>query len=272
MAPKACPAAIGMHSWSFFRIALLAVAITTGTTAQAMQVAVQHRQLPMHGSMVTRSATGTILARVEVAQTVQGDEVTLRRTYHFLDGSFDEDTTTFKQEGTFRLLRDHEVEKGPFFAKPVDFTVDAAAGTATSRTVDADGKVHVETEHISLPDDLANGLIGTLLLNVPANASPFRVDMLAPVNGGRLIRLLISPQGEQTFRMKGQVLKAAVFRIHPELGGILGMIAQPLGLQPKDVTVWILEGKVPEVVRIVGQLGGTGPQVTSELEDASFGN
>jgi hypothetical protein len=59
-------------------------------------------------------------------------------------------------------------------------------------------------------------------------------------------------------------------RIHPELGGIVGVIATLIGLQPKDVMVWVLEGKEPEVVRIVGQLGGYRPVVNSELEGTSF--
>jgi hypothetical protein len=95
--------------------------------------------------------------------------------------------------------------------------------------------------------------------------------MLAPVGGGRLIRLLISPEDEQTVHLAGQTLKAAVFRIHPELGGIVGVIAKLLGLQPKDVTVWVLEGEEPAVAVIVGQLGGYGPVVSSELEETSLG-
>ncbi len=61
-----------------------------------------------------------------------------------------------------------------------------------------------------------------------------------------------------------------MFRIHPELGGIVGVIAPLIGLQPKDVMVWVLEGDEPAVVRIVGQRGGYGPVVSSELEGASF--
>jgi hypothetical protein len=63
-----------------------------------------------------------------------------------------------------------------------------------------------------------------------------------------------------------------VFRIHPELGGIVGVIAPLIGLQPKDVMVWVLEGEEPAVVRIVGQLGGYGPVVNSELEGQASGN
>jgi hypothetical protein len=220
--------------------------------------------------MVARSEDGKILARVEFTEDVQGDEVTMRLTYHFTDRSIDDEATTYSQQGTFRSVRNHHIQKGPFFAKPVDFSVEAAAGIATSRTADQNGKIHVESEHIDLPDDLANGFVGTLLLNVPPNTTPFRVAILAPVFGGRLIHVLISPEGEQPFHKTGQALKATVFRIHPELGGILGVITSLLGLQPKDVMVWVLEGETPAVVRVVGQLGGSGPALSSELEGTSF--
>ena len=252
---------------------LVAVFLTMmmSAAAPAEQIPVKHIQLPTHEFMVARSETGKIIARVGFTADVQGDEVTMRLTYRFVDGSIDDESTTLTQQGSFRLVRSHHIQQGPFFARPIDFAVEAATGIATSRTADKNGKIHVESEHIDLPDDLANGFVGTLLLNVPPNAKPFRVGILAPVFGGRLIRILISPEGEQPFQKSGQDLKATVFRIHPELGGILGMVATMVGLQPKDVMVWILEGEDPAVVRVVGQLGGSGPVLSSELEGTSFG-
>ena len=246
-------------------------AMTVGTAALTEPISVRHIQRPMHRFMVARSEDGKTIASGEFSQVVQGDEVTMRLTFRFVDGSIDDETTTYRQQGRFRLVRNHHIQKGPFFTKPFDFTVEAATGIVTSRTIDKNGKIHVESKHMDLPDDLANGFVGTLLLNVPHNTTPFRVGMLAPVGGGRLIRLLISPEGEQPFHTTGQTLKATVFRIHPELGGIVGVIAPLIGLQPKDVMVWVLEGEKPAVVRIVGQLGGYGPLVSSELEGTSFG-
>jgi hypothetical protein len=258
-----------MERRSFFVAAFVVVTLGTATLAEAIPV--RHIQRPMHRFMEARSETGTIIASGEFSQFVEGDEVTMRLTYKFVDGSIDDETTTYRQRGTFRLVRNHHIQKGPFFVKPVDFTVEAATGIATSRTADRNGNIHVESHHIDLPDDLANGFVGTLLLNVPHNTTPFRVGMLAPVAGGRLIHILISPEGEQQFHTKGQTLKAAMFRIHPELGGIVGVLAPLIGLQPKDVLVWVLEGEQPAVVRIVGQLGGYGPVVSSDLEGTSFG-
>ena len=221
--------------------------------------------------MVTRSEAGKIIASGEFSQVVQANEVTMRLTFHFLDGSIDDEMTTFRQQGTLRLVRNHHIQKGPFFTKPIDFTVEAATGIVTSRTIDENGKIHVESKHMELPGDLANGFVGTLLLNVPHNTTPFRVGMLVPVGGGRLIRLLISTEDEQTVNLAGQALKATVFRIHPELGGIVSVIARLIGLQPKDVMVWVLEGEEPAVAVIVGQLGGYGPVVSSDLVGNSFG-
>jgi hypothetical protein len=257
-----------MKHGNFLVFIFLTIMISTRVPAE--QIPVRHIQLAGHEFMVARSETGKVVARVEFTQDVQGDEVTMRLTYRFVDGSIDDETTTFRQQGRFELVRSHHLQNGSFFAKPVDFSIEAATGIATSRTKDKNGKIHVETAHIDLPDDLANGFVGTLLLNVPPGAKPFRVGILAPVFGGRLIRILISPEGEQSFQKPEQTLKATVFRIHPELGGILGIIATLVGLQPKDVTVWVLEGEKPAVVRVVGQLGGAGPVLSSELEGTSF--
>lgn len=253
---------------SVFFVAALS-AMTVGAALQAEQITVKHAQAPVHRFMVARSEAGEIIARVEFSQVVQGDEVTMHLTYRFVDGSIDDETTTFTQHGTFRLLRDRHIQKGPFFSKPIDFAVDDSTGTAISRK-DISSNAQAESKHVELPDDLANGIVGTLLLNAPLNNGPFQVGLLVPLQGGRLIRIVITPEGEQAFRLTGQNLKARVFRIHPELGGFVGFIATLIGVQPKDVMVWVKEGDEPAVVRIVGQLGGYGPIVDSELDGTSF--
>jgi len=257
-----------MERSNFFVAAFLVIML--GSAAPAESIPVRHIQRPMHRLMVARSDDGKTIASGEFSQVVQGDEVTMRLTYRFVDGSIDDETTTYRQRDTFRLVRNHHIQKGPFFTKPIDFTIEAATGIVTSRTIDRNGKIHVESKHMDLPDDLANGIVGTLLLNVPHNTTPFRVGMLTPVGGGRLVKLLISPESEQTVQLAGQTLKATVFRVHPELGGIVRVIARLLGLQPKDVMVWVLEGKEPAVAVVIGQLGGYGPVVSSDLVETSI--
>src|SRR5277367_3590017 len=106
--------------------------MTVVNAALAEPISVRHIQSPMHRFMLARSEAGKTIANGEFSQVVQGDEVTMRLTYHFVDGSIDDETTTYRQQGTFRLVRNHHVQKGPFFVKSVDFTVEAANGIAIS--------------------------------------------------------------------------------------------------------------------------------------------
>ncbi len=252
-------------------LAAALVVIACSTAALSEPISVRHIQRPMHRFMTARSEAGKTIATGEFTQDVRGDEVTMRLTYRFVDGSIDDEMTTYRQQGTLRLVRYHHLQKGPFFTKPIEFTVEAATGIVTSRTTDKNGKTLVQSRHMDLPNDLANGFVGTLLLNVPHNTKPFRVGMLVPVGGGRLIPLLISPEGDQTVQLQGHSFDATVFRIHPELGGFVRLLARLLGLQPKDVMVWVLEGEEPAVAVVVGQLGGYGPVVSSDLVGTSFG-
>jgi hypothetical protein len=88
-----------MERSNFFVAALLAT--TLGTAALAEPISVRHIQRPMHRFVVARSEAGTIIATGEFSQVVQGDEVTMRLTYHFVDGSIDDETTTYGSRARF---------------------------------------------------------------------------------------------------------------------------------------------------------------------------
>src|SRR5258708_7800533 len=93
----------------------LVAALCTTTlciAATAEPITVRHIQGPMHRIMVARSEAGKIIARGEFSQIVLGYEVTMRLTYKFLDGSLDDEITTYTQQGTFRLVRNHHIQKG----------------------------------------------------------------------------------------------------------------------------------------------------------------
>lgn len=254
----------------FSLVMLSATALTI--VAPAETIPVRHIQKTMHRWMVARTENGKTVANGEFFQDAQGDEVTMHLVYRFADGSIDDETTTYTQRGRFRLVRYHHVEKGPFFTKPIDFAVDVATGTVTSRITDTNGAVHVESKHTALPEDLSNGFIGTLLLNVPHDVVPFRVTMLAPFGGGRLVQLLVSSESDQAVQLEGKTFQATVFRVHPVLGGFVSIFARLIGLQPKDVKVWVLEGDDPAVAVVIGQLGGYGPVVSSDLVGSNANN
>jgi hypothetical protein len=244
---------------------MLGAAFAHGDTMSVRRI-----QRPFQQTMVVRSESGRIVANGSFSQTVDGDLVTMHLIYCFVDGSIDEETTVFRQRSTFELVKDRHVQQGPYFTRPFDFEVDADAKATTSWSVNREGVVHIDTRNMNLPHDLANGFIGTLMLNAPDRTRPFKVEMVVPFNGGRLVRLRVSKDGERQFVADGREVKAAVYRVHPDLGGFTGILAGLLGLKPKDVMVWVLPGDEPVVVRTVGQLGGYGPVVSVDVQTTTF--
>jgi hypothetical protein len=224
----------------------------------------------MRGFMAVRSEAGALLGYGEFVQVAHGDRVTLRITLRFRDGSLDDETAVYTQHRVFQLVTDHHIQHGPFFAKSLDLTVHADGDIVVS-TVDKDGKHETETNHIDLPSGTTNGMLETLLVNVPPNAPEFKLPMIAPSGKGRLIQLAVSPDGEGTFScVAGSRRKASIFRIKMELGGVAGVVAPLIGKQPDDIFVWVLEGEVPAIVRVVGQLSEGGPVVSIELAGTAF--
>ena len=252
-----------------FQASLLSAA-SVAAAQQHQPVPVHHTQGTSHAFLVLRAESGAVLGFGELYQIVHGDRVRSRLTYHFRDGSVDEDTTEWTQNQAFHLIRDHHIQRGPFFSKAIDCLVEES-GAVTLRTRDADGKVKVETSHVDLPPDVSNGFVGTVLLNVATNSGPFKLSFVAPTGKGRLIQLSVDLAGEEPFSpVLGVRRKATVFRIHPELGGVAGVVAPVVGKQPKDIFVWVLEGEVPGLVREIGPLEEGGAVVSVEPAGASY--
>ena len=86
-----------------------------------------------HGFLVLRTLDGKPIADGESTQVAQGDRVTNRMWFRFTDGSIYDETTVFSQRGTFKLLSDHVLQKGPAFRRPLETTIDANSGQVTVR-------------------------------------------------------------------------------------------------------------------------------------------
>lgn len=257
------------------KVVLKAVAVSVAifpvvSLAQPQPVPVHKVQGTSHAFLVLRSESGDVLGYGELLQLIHGDRVSSRLTYHFRDGSIDDDTTVFSQRTTLHFIRDHHTQRGPFFSKSSDCLVEEN-GNVTVHTVGKDGKENVESNHIDLPPNVSNGFAGTMLLNVSKSSGPFKLSVVAPTGKGRLIQLSIDVAGEEPFSpVLGVRRNATVFRVHPELGGIAGVVAPVIGKQPKDVFIWVLEGEVPGLVREIGPLEEGGQVVSVEPAGASY--
>lgn len=218
----------------------------------------------MHGFLVLRTLEGKTLASGDLIQVIRGDRLVSNLVFHFRDGSVDDETSVFSQRREFRLLSDHHIQKGPSFRHPMDVSIDAVTGQVTVRSSDG-GKEKIEKDQLDLPPDLANGLLLTLLQNLRPGAAETKVSYVAATPKPRLVKLAITPQGEETFRAGGVPHKATHYAVKVELGGVAGAVAPRIGKQPKDIHVWILGGKAPAFVRKKGQRYQGGPVWKIEL-------
>lgn len=169
-------------------------------------IAVHHLEGEVHGFLVLRAQDGALVANGESLQVTKGDRVTNRLVYHFKDGSVSDETVVFSQKGHFRLLSDHLVQKGPAFKHPMDVSVDGATGMVTVRAGDK-----TETTHVDLPPDLSNGMVPVLLKNLGPGAQSAELSMLVATPKPMLVKLLVTPQGEDSFVTGGASHKATRF-------------------------------------------------------------
>ena len=224
----------------------------------------------MHGFLELRTLEGKAIADGQMTQDARGDRVTSHLIFRFKDGSIYEDTTIYSQRGTFRLLSDHLIQRGPSFKPPVDSAIDASTGQVKVRYTDDKGKEKVVAQRLDLPPDVANGLLFTLLKDVKPSVPRTTVSMVAITPKPLLVKLAIFPHGEEPFTIGGFHHKAMHYVVRVEIGGVTGFLARLMGKQPPDMHIWVLGGEAPAFVKAEGPLYAGGPIWRIQLASAGF--
>src|SRR5271156_4516587 len=233
-------------------------------------VAVQYTEGVERGFLVLRTLEGDILAQGDSTQFARGDRVTNHTILRFKDGSINEETVVFSQRRTFRLISDHQVQKGPTFKQPMDVLVDGLTGQVTVRYTDDSGKEKTVTDRLKLPPNVANGMVLTLLKNIQPDVPLTTLSMAAAAPKPRLVKLLISPDGEESFSAGGLTRKATRYVVKVDIGGVAGVVAPLVGKQPPDTHIWILGGDAPSFVKSEGPLYAGGPIWRIELTSPNW--
>ena len=233
--------------------------------ASAEPVRVRFPEGLVHGFLALRTTDGTTVADGDLIQFQQGGRVTSRLWFRFKDGSVRDETAVFTQTATFRLVSDHLVQKGPAFSQPLEAWIDRASGRVRVRYADDDGKEKNVDEEMKLPDDLSNGMILTVLKNVPPQAAPPVLSMVAFTPKPRVVKLAISRAANDQFTLNGFPRSATHYVVHIDIGGFAGLVAPLVGKQPPDSDVWVLPGAAPAFVKSEGSLHLGGPIWRIEL-------
>jgi hypothetical protein len=130
----------------------------------------------------------------------------------------------------------------------LDATIDARSGRVHVRSSE-NGKEKVFDERLKVQPDLANGLILTLLKNIQPEVPKTTVSMIAITPKPRLVKLEITPAGEEPFATGGMRRKAMHFVVKVDIPGLPGVVASVLDKTPPDSHIWILEGEGPAFLK-----------------------
>lgn len=250
----------------FPSLVFLAAVILLAASLRADPVPARHKEGSLHAFLTVRDVNGKIIGNAEVTQLRNADHMVTRVVFRLKDGSRRDDTSTFSQRHDFRLISDHVVQKGPSFKPQMESTLDVPSGQFTAKYQDDDGKQKQLSQHLDLPADISNGLIWTLLKNVDPNA-PTTVSLVSASPKPHIMKLHMTANGASEFSIAGTKRSATHFVLKTESTGTAKVIASLLGRHPPEVEAWVLEGKVPEVLKFRGPLSDGGP--VWQIEPAS---
>lgn len=242
---------------------MLVCALASASFAAPVQV--HHAEGTLHGFLALSTQEGKILADGDLIEVVRGDHVKTHLTFHFKDGSLDDEVAEYTQRGVFRLISDHHIQKGPYFPHPLDMTIDVAKGIVVVRAPGKDGKDEVSTSKMKMPADLYNGLVIPVIKNISPDAGETKVSMIVAAPKPRLVTLNMMPMAPGTFYLAGIPRKATVYEIKIEIGGLAGIIAPVIGKQPPNISIEILRGELPAFLRESGPLFEGGDILTISL-------
>jgi hypothetical protein len=238
-------------------LAVLTCAITLAAASPvfAEPVTVRFTEGIAHAFPVLRSVGGEKLAQGELIQIPRGDRVENRLTFRFRDGSIYDERVVFSQRDMFTLVSYQIVQKGPSFPETIEAKVDRDSGRYEIRYKgDEDAAEEVLKGKIELPDDVYNGLLGTLMKNLPAGTAA-TVQIIAFTPKPRFVKMLLTPTGDDTVMMGETAVPATRFLVKPQLGLFASLLVADL----PDVKVWILGGEAPAFLKFEGPLFFMGP-------------
>lgn len=243
---------------------LVAMAVLgSSCSLQGQVLKLRYRTAAEHGFLLLRDPSGAVLASGELTQVPYKHRITLHVVFHFRDGSIDDETTIYSQGEAIRLISDRHIQSGKSFPKPCDVMIDTDRQQVSVRDL-SKATDEVKTEHMDLPPDISNGILFTLIQNMPAD-TPIEVPYVALSPKPRMVKLAIAKGGEDHFSVAGRSYKAVKYDVKVHLGGVAGVVAPMIGKQPPDSHVWVTESKVPVIVRIDAAMYTDGPIWSAQL-------
>jgi hypothetical protein len=241
------------------------VAFGLASLAAAEPVKVRIPEGPVYSPLLLTSASGVVLAHGEAVQTLSRGLVDSRLTFRFKDGSVYDETVVFSQRGVFDLVRYRLLQRGRSFPASVEAEFERASGQYRARLqTDPEKAPEMLDGRIDIPADVYNGMSSILLKNLRSGESA-RGHLVAFASAPRLLTLELDPVGEETFHVGPVSRRATRYRVKPELGGMMGVLAGALGKDPPSLSFWISGAPVRAFLKFEGPFFVAGPIWRVEL-------
>jgi hypothetical protein len=237
-------------------LAALALGLTlSASAAVADPVAVRFAEGIGRGFPVLRDSNGRTIAHGDLMQVPRGDRIENRLTFRFRDGSFYDEQVVFSQRDVFTLLSYRIVQRGPSFPETIEASIDRESGRYAVRYRAEEGSPEeFVAGEFEMPEDVYNGLLSTLLKNLPADGSA-TVQIIAFTPKPRPVKMLLMPASQDTLLMGEAAVTSTRFLVKPQLG----LFASLLVADIPDIKIWVAGGEAPAFLRFEGPLYFMGP-------------
>ena len=245
---------------------LLPICLSIGcASAPAAPVPVLYPEGSLHGFVVLKDTKGAVLAYGDQVETVQGQTLTSKTTFHFPDGSLFQEQVAFTQQGVFRMRHYSLISRGPTFKKDQEISIDADSGRYRFATRPRDKKdSEIYEGKIELPDDVYNGMVMTIAKNLTKQPST-RVHFVAFTPKPRVVAIELAAPDSQQVMLGDSPRSVLHFVVKPKLNLLEGTVAKILDKVPPDSNIWIATDDVPGFVRADATMVPDGPVWRIEL-------
>jgi hypothetical protein len=237
----------------------MAVVASALGAASADLIPVRAREGNVYSPLVLLSADGEALANGELIQSVRENRAESRLTFHFKDGSLQDEHIAFTQSRVFKVVSHRMVQRGPAFPHELRSSFERESGRYTVRfrdTTKSGPEEHHEGQ-LDLPDDVYNGMATVLVRNLEGRGA--RGHLLAFTPKPRLLRMELVPSGEDTFWVGPVERQASKYQVKLEVPGVMGLAASLIGKDPPDLMYWIVQSPVPAFLKFEGAFFLKGP-------------
>lgn len=231
----------------------------------AAPVAVRAPESAVQSYLVLRDEARKPIALGEYTQRPRTGAIEVHLTFKFKDGSVHDETATFSQRGVFKLVRYALHQRGPSFPTTLDGSLDAATGRYLVKSRKPGKDAETDEGQLELPPDVYPSVMQiTIVKHLAAEASE-TVHTVAFTPKPRVLKLVIQPSAAVPFFVEGTRKTSREYDLKPELGPLLGALAEITGKSPPTYHVWMLRGDVSAFLAADGPLYVGGPIWRIEL-------